>query len=195
MLRASVLSVLTVCAAGLVSSATAVAQSAAAPAAAAPAAASPTKVAVINLQRAVLGTAEIQKASNDLQAKYKPRQEALEKLQKELQDLQTQLQNGQGKLTAEKEADLQAEGQQKQRDAQRMSDDLQADVNRDRNQVLQRAQTRMYEVVKKMAEEKGFDVVVDSTNTFFYKPALDITEDAVKAYDKAYPVAATSASK
>jgi outer membrane protein len=190
MLRASVLSVMAVSAAGLLSCSTAAAQAAAAPAAGAP-----TKVAVINLQRAVLGTAEIQKASSDLQAKYKPRQDALEKLQKELQDLQAQLQQGQGKLTPEKEADLQAEGQQKQRDAQRMSDDLQSDVNRDRNQVLQRAQTRMYEVVKKMAEEKGFDVVVDSTNTFFYKPALDITEDAVKAYDKVYPVTATSASK
>jgi outer membrane protein len=47
---------------------------------------------------------------------------------------------------------------------------------------------RMQEVVKKLAEEKGLDVVVDTSNTIFYKPSLDITAEAVAAYDKAYPV-------
>ena len=44
----------------------------------------PAKVAVINLQRAVLESAEIKKASAEMEAKYKPRQAEMEKLQKEL---------------------------------------------------------------------------------------------------------------
>ena len=48
----------------------------------------------------------------------------------------------------------------------------------------------MSEVVKKLAEEKGLDVVVDLPYTVFAKPALDITTDAIAAYDKAYPAAA-----
>ena len=50
------------------------------------------KVAVINLQKAVLDSAEIQKASKDLTAKYQPRQQELEKLQNEIQVIQQQLQ-------------------------------------------------------------------------------------------------------
>jgi outer membrane protein len=46
----------------------------------------------------------------------------------------------------------------------------------------------MAEVVKKIAEEKGLDVVVDIGNTVYFKPALDITTDIVAAYDKAHPV-------
>jgi outer membrane protein len=46
----------------------------------------------------------------------------------------------------------------------------------------------MQDVVKKLAEEKGLDVVVDSANTVFYKPALDLTAEATTAYDKTYPV-------
>jgi Skp family chaperone for outer membrane proteins len=43
-------------------------------------------------------------------------------------------------------------------------------------------------VVKKLADEKGLDLVVDSANTLFFKPALELTNDAVTAYNKAYPV-------
>ncbi len=48
----------------------------------------------------------------------------------------------------------------------------------------------MQDVVKKLAEEKGLDIVVDSANTVFYKAPFDITAEATAAYDKTYPVAA-----
>ena len=153
-----------------------------------PAAMAQTKVAVINTQRAILETAELKKASNDMQMKFKPRQDQLEKLQREIADIQTQLEASAGKLSAAGQADLEAQGQRKQREAQRISEDLQADVDRERNDVLQRAQTRMTEVLKKLGEEKGFDVVVDTTAVPFHKATLEITDDAIKAYDKAYPV-------
>ncbi len=41
--------------------------------------------------------------------------------------------------------------------------------------------------MKKIAEQRGIDIVVDVTNTVYYRPALDITADATAAYDKAYP--------
>jgi outer membrane protein len=174
MLRMSMIPGLAVCAAALMFS---------------PAASAQTKVGVINLQRALMETAEIKKASNDMQAEFKPRQDALDKVQREMSDIQTQLQASQGKLSAAGEADLQARGARKQREAQRLSEDLQADVERRRNDILQRAGSRMtQEIVKKIADEKGLDVVVDITNTVFYKPAVEITDEAIKAYDKAYPV-------
>jgi outer membrane protein len=146
-----------------------------------------TKVAVINLQRAVLESDEIQKASAAMEAKFKPRQQEIEKLQRDLQGIQQQLQAGAGKLTQQAEADLTAQGQRKQRDMQRLSDDLQADVTADRNEVLGKSSQKMSEVVKKLAEEKGYDMVVDVTNTVYFKPAMDITAEALAAYNKAYP--------
>jgi outer membrane protein len=148
-----------------------------------------TKVAVISLQRAVLESDEIQKASAAMEAKFKPRQQEMEKLQRDLQGIQQQLQTGAGKLTPAAEADLTAQGQKKQRDLQRMNEDLQADVNAERNEVLGASSRKMAEVVKKLAEDKGYDVVVDTTNTIYFKPALDITAEALAAYNKAYPAA------
>jgi outer membrane protein len=145
------------------------------------------KVAVINLQKAVLDSAEIQKASKDLTAKYQPRQQELEKLQNEIQVIQQQLQTNQGKLNPQAEADLNAQGARKQRDLQRKGEDLQAEVDRERNEILGKSTQKMGDVVKKLAEEKGYDLVVDISNTIYFKPALEITNDALAAFNKAYP--------
>src|SRR4030088_1270665 len=126
-----------------------------------------SKVGIINLQRAVLESAEIKKASAELEAKYKPRQASVEKLQKEIQGIQQNLQTNAGKLTPQAEADLTAQGQRKQRELQRLTEDLQADVERERNDILGRSSQRMQAVVKKLAEAKGIDVVVDISNTVY----------------------------
>jgi outer membrane protein len=146
------------------------------------------KVAVINLQKAVLESDEIKKASTQLEAKFKPRQQELEKLQNEIQVIQQQLQSNAGKLNPQAEADLNAQGAKKQRDLQRKGEDLQADVDRERNEILGKSTQKMGDVVKKLAEEKGYDLVVDISNTIYFKPALEITSDALAAFNKTYPV-------
>jgi outer membrane protein len=154
------------------------------------AASAQVKIAVINTQKALLETEDIKKAQHEMEAKFKPRQDQMAKLQKELEDIGSQLNSG--KLNELGTQELQAEGQRKQREMQRLQQDLQEDVERERNDILQRAGTRMQEVVKKLADEKGLDIVVDSANTVFFKPTFEVTADATAAYNKAYPVAAAA---
>ncbi|MBV8896323.1 MAG: OmpH family outer membrane protein [Acidobacteriaceae bacterium] len=145
----------------------------------------PTKVAIINAQKAVSDTAELKKAQAALQAKFQPRQQAIQNLQNDLQNISKQL--GGPNLAPDREAQLRADGTQKQKELQRLSDDLNADVNFERQDILGRSGRQMTEVVRKIAEERGIDVVIDITNTIYFKPALDITAEATAAYDKAYP--------
>jgi outer membrane protein len=145
----------------------------------------PARVAIINAQKAVADTQEIKKAQTTLEAKYRPRQEAIQTLQQQLQSIQQQLNSP--NQTPEKEAQLRADGTQKQKQLQRLSEDLQSDVNAERQDILGRAGRQMAEVVKQLAEGRGIDVVIDITNTIYYKPTLDITAEATAAYDKAYP--------
>jgi outer membrane protein len=144
------------------------------------------KIAVINTQKALLETEELKKAQLELEAKFKPRQDQMMKLQKELEDIQTQLNSG--KLNELGTQELNTEGQRKQRELQRLQQDLQEDVERERTEIIQRAGTRMQEVVKKLADEKGLDIVVDSANTVFFKTTFEITAEATAAYNKTYPV-------
>jgi outer membrane protein len=143
------------------------------------------KVGIINFQKALLGTADMKKASTELEAKFKPKQDQLEKLQRELAEIQAKLQDP--KTSQASGADLQIDGTRKQREAQRISEDVQAEVEKDRQEILQRGAQRMTEVVKKLAEEKGLDLVVDVANAVFFKPALEVTDEATAAYDKTFP--------
>lgn len=151
----------------------------------APTAIPPAKVAIINAQKAVADTKDIQKAQATLQAKYAPRQQQIQSLQNDLNMIQQQLsaQN----LTPARESQLRQTGSEKQKQLQRLTEDLQSDVNDERQDILGRAGRQMADVVKKIAEARGIDVVIDVTNTIYYKPALDITAEATAEYDKAYP--------
>jgi len=146
-----------------------------------------TKVGVVNLQRAVFESAEIKKADAQMQATFKPRQDKIDQLNKEIAALAQQLQTSNGKLAPAAEQDLQSQGQRKQRELQRLNDDLQADSTAYRNEVLSKSSAKMTEIIKKLAEEKGLDLIVDTSTTLYFKPALDLTADAIAAYDKAYP--------
>jgi len=145
-------------------------------------------IAIVNTQRAILETAEIQKAQTAMEAEFKPRQDEIAKLQKELQGIDQQLQTMADKLTPQAQNDLTIQGQRKQRDLKRLTEDLQADVTNRRNDVLQKVGQQMQDVIQKIAEEKSLDVVIDVANTIYFKPALDLTQQAIDAYNAAYPV-------
>ncbi len=153
------------------------------------------KIAVISLQKAVFDTADINKASAEMEARYKPRADKLRQMQEELASVSQRLQQGAGQMTPQAESELRSQGQRLQKEAQRMQDDLQADVQADRQDILSKASQRMTDIVKKLATERGIDVVVEQQAIVFFKPTLDITADATAAYDKAYPVAAAPVGK
>ena len=145
----------------------------------------PARVAIINAQKAVVDTQEIKKAQATLEAKYRPRQDAINGLQRDLQGLQQQLSTP--NLAPDREAQLRQSAALKQKQLQRLGEDLQSDVNAERQDILGRAGQQMTQVIRKLAEERNLDVVIDVTNTLYYRPALDLTAEATAAYDKAYP--------
>ena len=139
----------------------------------------PTRVAVVNFQEALFATDEIQAKSKELEAKYAPRRDNLEKLAQELQDLQEKLQDASGAEAFTMQRDF----QRKQRDAQRMQEDFQADAEFDRNEILASGARTMREVIAELAAAKGLDMIVDVSNTLFFKPALDLSAEATAAYN------------
>ncbi len=145
------------------------------------------KVGTVNLQKALQDTAEIKQAEADLKAKFGPRQEELANLEKEITKLTQEAEANQQKYNEQTMGELSARIQTRQRQYQRNSEALQDAVNRERQDILQRVGQRFQEVVRKVAEEKGLDFVVDGANMLYAKPALDISAEVTAAYDKAYP--------
>jgi outer membrane protein len=147
------------------------------------------KVAVIDTQKAVFETAEIKKAEAELQVSLKSRTDRALQLNNELQSIQQQLQAQSSKLTQQQTDDLQSDGQRKQRELQRLQTELQEAADAARQDIIPKCTLKMKDVVKKLAEEKGVDLVMDTQVALYFKPAMDITADATAAYNKAYPAA------
>jgi len=142
------------------------------------------KVGIVDFQQALMDTAEVKKEAARIETKFQPRQDEISALTKELQEIQQKLQSA----TGDQAAQLQAEGTRKQRNLQRLSEDLQADFEFERNTILQAAAQKMRDALKTVAEAKELDLVTEASSAYYFKPVLDVTADATAAYDKAHPV-------
>jgi outer membrane protein len=172
------------------------------PAARAQAAASsdaPSKVAVISVQEAVAGTAEGKQASQQLQAQFAPRQNALNALGKQLQDINQRLQTGANTLSDEEKARLTRQGQELQRRGQRDEQDLEQDRTDASQDAINRIGQKLLPILQKYAQQNGYGVVIDTdtsgqnTPVVIYSAAqVDITKEIIKLYDDAYPVKAAT---
>ncbi len=88
----------------------------------------PTKVAIVQLQMAVIRTQEGQKAAADMQTKYGPRRTALEKQQSDLAGLQEQLQKGGATLSDAAKQKMATDISTGQKRLQRDGEDFDAEV-------------------------------------------------------------------
>jgi len=160
----------------------------AAAAAVVPAAMAQTNIAFIDTQTAMAQTAEVGKWQAEMETRFQPRFDEIQKLQQDLQDVQNKLQTMEGKLTVDAQAELNTQGQRLQRDLERKNEDLQTDVDYERTEILQTVGQKMALVVEQLAESKGIDAVLDINAAPYYKPELDLTAEATAAYDQAHPV-------
>jgi outer membrane protein len=119
--------------------------------------------------------------------RFKPRQDEIQNLNKEIESLSARLQSG--KLSDQDANDVTVLGKRRQTELQRKQDDFNADVQAFQQEVIQKIGAKMQAVVKKLAEDKGYDLVLEASTAIYFKGALDITTDAIAAYDKANPAA------
>jgi len=153
------------------------------------------KIGVINIQLAIANTAEGKKAIADLQKKYQPRQQELQRLQQEIQAIQDQLTKQSATLSDEEQGRLSRDSEEKQKLLKRSAEDAQNDFNRDRDETISKLGQKMVKVISEYAPQNGFTLVLDDAQVPIYYASKDIeiTEEIVKRYDAANPVAEAGA--
>lgn len=155
--------------------------------------AAPLKPAVINVQAAILGTKEGQKATQDLQTKFMARRKTLEKKQSDLAALQSRMRSGSSTMSQPAKekliADIDSQTKAWNRDSQEFNDEVQQEQGRIMNEVGQ----KMLDVIEKYSTAHGILLVADVSNqqtpVLWTDASLDITTDIIKQYDQTYPAA------
>jgi outer membrane protein len=155
---------------------------------AAPAQSQTTKVAVINIQSAIVSTKDGQKAAAELDAKFGPRRKEVDAKQAELSQLRDQLQKGQNTLSDAAKNELYKNIDLKTKSLNREMEDAQADLEQEQQRLVQELGQKIMVVVDKYAKDNGFTLVLDvsspQTPVLYASNTIDITKEIVDLYDK-----------
>ena len=161
-------------------------------------AAPPTKVAVIQIQAALVSTKEGQKAAAELETKMGPRKKELDGKQAELKDLQDKLQRGGNTLSDSAKEELTRNIDQKTKSFNRQVEDAQAELEAEQQKLLQQLGQKMMQVIDKYAQSNGFSIVLDVSNpntpVLYASNTIDITKEVIDLYDKTAGTAPAAAA-
>lgn len=152
-----------------------------------------SKIAIINMQDAVMRTQEGQKLARELQEKYGPTQQRLETQQQEIANLRDQLSRGANTMSDEARRKLIREIESKERSIQRDGEDAQQEFNETRQKASSAMFQKMVAVINKHANANGFSIVFDISGpqspVLFALNEILITNDVITLYDQENPVA------
>ena len=146
------------------------------------------KFAVINIQGALMGTKDGQKAAAELQSKTAPKKRELEQKQNEIASMQDQLNKGTNTLSDTAKNDLYKNIEAKKKSLQREVEDAQADLEAEQNKILQQLGQKIMAVIERYSKDNGYTMVVDvgsqNTPVIYASPSIDITKEIIELYDK-----------
>jgi len=162
-----------------------------------PALAGGTRIAVVAFQTGVARTNEGQRAYQELENKYAPREAQGKALDGEVKSLARQLQTEGSKLTDAERASRTKAIEAKKKQLDRFAADLKADGNRDVEAMYSGLAAKFYDVLSAYAHQQGYDVILDSsqqhTPILYIDPSADITKAVIQAYNVKSGVAAPPA--
>jgi outer membrane protein len=147
------------------------------------------RIGTINIEQAIFASNEGQRDFDALSKKLEPKQTELKGMNDEVESLKKQLNTQGDKLSEDARASLVKEIEQKQKTLERSVQDARDDAQNQQNEIAQRILQKMAPIIVKYAGDKGFGVIMDTSNPWpqgpvlWAGPSVDITRAIVDAYN------------
>jgi outer membrane protein len=153
------------------------------------AAATGVRLGTINIEAAIFQSNEGQRDFEALSKKLEPKQTELKNMNDEVESLKKQLNTSGDKLSEDAHGTLVKQIEQKQKLLERSVQDARDDAQAQQNEIAQRILQKMAPLIVKFAGDKGFGVIMDTSNPWpqgpvlWAGPAVDITKVIVESYN------------
>jgi len=151
----------------------------------------PQKIGVIEVQRAMVGTKDGQKAAADLEARFGGKRKELERVQDEVRGMQDRLQKGGTTMSAAAQEELKRNIDARTKQFNRMTEDAQAEFEQEQQKLLADLGQRMQAIIDKYAKDNSYVMIIDVSNpqtpVLYASNTIDITKDIIELYDKNAP--------
>ena len=142
------------------------------------------KIAVVDMQRILNETKAGKKARKDLETSSAAKQKKLDKLRKKLEQDQVKLGSLKGQALAQAQEKLQADYYE----LQSMYMTLQQELAEQEARTLDKMYKNCQKLAKQLAKDFSLDLVLirDQTTVLYVGKGIDLTDEVIKRYDKAY---------
>lgn len=150
----------------------------------APLASAQMRIAVVDTQRAVMETEDGLRAQATLKKLFEKRQRELDEKQNSLQNERTELEKQ--RTTLSKEA-LAKRAEQWQRDMLQVQStfvEYNKELQQKQNELTAPIVQKTVNIIRRLATQEGFDVVVEKQATPYFRSDLDLTDRVISAYNR-----------
>jgi outer membrane protein len=158
----------------------------------------PAKIALIAFEQAVFATNEGQRATQDVQDKYKPKKTQIDTLAQEVDSLKKQLQSAPATLSDEERATRLKNIDTKEKQLNRDAEDAQTAYNADLQEAYGKVAAKVSVTLKDYVAKNGYTLLLDvsnqQSNVMWAVPSTDVTQAVVTAYNTSSGVAAPAPS-
>jgi outer membrane protein len=147
------------------------------------------KIGTINIEQAIFASNEGQRDFEALSKKLEPKQSELKNMNDEVESLKKQLSTQGDKLNDDSRGALVKQVEEKQKKLERSVQDARDDAQSQQNEIAQRILQKMAPIIVKYAGDKGFGLIMDTSNPWpqgpvlWAGPSVDITKAIVDAYN------------
>jgi outer membrane protein len=160
-----------------------------APAAAAPAANGLQRVAFIDVQRVLARSAAGVAAREQLEREKAGMQKEMDAKRVELEKLRDEMEKNGALLTPDARKEKQEQFERKRRDAARLADDFQKELEKKESGLLQKVLQDVSGVIERVGKEKNYYLIVEKRGggILYGSAEADLTEEVIRQYDREAP--------
>jgi outer membrane protein len=144
------------------------------------------RIAYIDVQRVLARSAAGVAAREQLEREKGTMQKEMDGKRVELEKLREELEKKGALLTAEARREKQDQFERKRRDAARLADDFQKELEKREQALLQKVLQEVSGVIEQIGKERGFYLIVEKrgAGVIYASPEADMTDDVIRAYDR-----------
>jgi outer membrane protein len=145
-----------------------------------------SKIAVVDMQRAVTETSAGSNAQQTLKKLFSSRQAELEQKQKDLTKKKDALDKA-AKAGKVPQAQLQQQAEQLQKefgDYQQMTLNYQREMQQKEGELTQPILQGVLAIVRRIAAQEGYEVVLEKSAAPYFRPDLDVTDKAIQLFNQ-----------
>ncbi len=155
-----------------------------------------TKIGFVNTLEVLYATEEGKRDLEQLNQFAAQKQQEIGTQSSELQKLRDQYLTQQATLNSSARAQSERTITEKERDLQRLQEDIELEYNQRRDELLARASEKIQVIINEYAKLNGFGAIfLRNEGQTYVDLLLDITEDVTRIYNDRYPAVSISASQ